>query len=114
LDYTALPDLSQPNCERQTYPIITQIDGDINFISNYFSHIRDLVESWDLFKSGIFRFTINFYITFNYKNNKKDLLVGTLSPLFLLARTLSYVCGFSKGLIDYLIGIQTAKKSAGK
>ena len=43
-----------------------------------------------------------------------DIAVGLMTPLFLLARTVSYICGFTKGLFDYFRGVKTVKKSASK
>ncbi len=45
---------------------------------------------------------------------KIDKVVGLLAPFFLTARTVSYIFGFTKGLIDYKRGIRTAKKSSAK
>lgn len=45
---------------------------------------------------------------------KKDLIVGLMTPLFLLTRTASYICGFTKGLFDYFRGVKTVRKSASK
>ena len=53
-------------------------------------------------------------IPFALKAWKLDKTIALLSPFFLCARTLSYIFGFGKGVIDYLRGIQTVKKSAAK
>jgi len=45
---------------------------------------------------------------------KADIAVGLMTPLFLLTRTASYICGFGKGLFDYFRGVKTVKKSAAK
>ncbi len=43
-----------------------------------------------------------------------DFIMALLSPLFLIARTASYIVGFIKGLTDYWRGVRTVKRSAAK
>lgn len=45
---------------------------------------------------------------------RKDRLLGVLTPLFLLTRTLSYIAGVIKGYYDFKRGVRGAKRSASK
>lgn len=53
-------------------------------------------------------------LPFSFKAMKEDPLVGLISPVFLITRTASYICGFCKGFIDYHRGERRVKKSAAK
>ena len=53
-------------------------------------------------------------LPFSWEVMKKDPVVGILSPFFLISRTVCYIFGFGKGIIDYKRGVQTVKKSADK
>jgi hypothetical protein len=45
---------------------------------------------------------------------QKDWVVGILTPLFLIARTTSYIMGFILGLFDYFLGQPRIKRSQRK
>lgn len=50
----------------------------------------------------------------SFKIIKQDFLVGLLSPFFYLTRTIAYVFGVTRGIIDYWRGVRGVKKSAEK
>ena len=53
-------------------------------------------------------------LPFSIKVAAKDLMIGVISPFFLLTRTVCYIFGFSKGLLDYWRGKHIVKKSPPK
>jgi len=53
-------------------------------------------------------------VPLSLKIMKEDFFIGLLSPFFLTVRTISYLFGVVKGMIDYNRGIRAVKKSAAK
>ena len=72
------------------------------------------------FRTGLFLgtgFLIIFFahtVPLSLKIMKVDFLIGLLTPFFLTVRTISYIFGLGKGMIDYQRGIRAVKESAAK
>lgn len=56
------------------------------------------------------------FSTFKFSINviKDDLILGLTAPIFLISRTVCYIAGFAHGLVDFMRGKRTAKKSSSK
>jgi glycosyltransferase involved in cell wall biosynthesis len=77
--------------------------------------VLGLFNSWALYLALLFAVIFILYtIPFSVRVWREDKLISVLSPLFLTARTICYIFGFAKGIIDYSLGKQTVKRSAAK
>ena len=80
----------------------------LSFASSFWN--SDMIISGYIFSLLLIMSTLNF----SFRAIRNDFVLGITSPIFLIVRTACYIIGFIHGLIDYLLGRRTAKRSSAK
>jgi len=77
--------------------------------------ILGFFNSWAWYLALLFAIIFILYtVPFSIRVWREDKLISILSSFFLTARTVCYLFGFAKGVIDYNLGKRTVKRSAAK